>query len=318
MDKKLANLNWKPRWVSHLGCIKGCLDLLCYDISWPWLYGGSGHAFVINIQQQLCPSGPTAWNYEMIFKLGTNLGFRVSSVFGSRDDSDFFQKRLKAWIHVCNCIDANIPCYGWELIHPEFYVINGIQDDNYIFDGPGCNSHNCAKPWFELGNTDIGIIEVMSIDTIDIADSKDVLCDALSFALRHASKPGKWALSGYYTGPKAFDVWADALEQGSANRTGNAYNAAVWAECRQEAAAFLSEAKLKINKAASAFDQAIKAYSEVADKLNDISRRFPIGTTDQSGTQNVKCAESAVILRQASVAEQQGLNALSLILDEIK
>ena len=47
--KKLENLRWKPRNVTHLGCIKGCLDYLGMDVSEPWLYGATGHAFIINI-----------------------------------------------------------------------------------------------------------------------------------------------------------------------------------------------------------------------------------------------------------------------------
>lgn len=31
--KKLDNLKWVPRWVSHLGCIKGCLDYLGLDVT---------------------------------------------------------------------------------------------------------------------------------------------------------------------------------------------------------------------------------------------------------------------------------------------
>ncbi len=49
MEKHLENLRWNPRMVSHLGCIKGCLDYLGMDITDAWLFGGTGHAFIINI-----------------------------------------------------------------------------------------------------------------------------------------------------------------------------------------------------------------------------------------------------------------------------
>ncbi len=59
--KQLKSLRWKPRWVSHLGCIKGCLDFSGIDISDAWLFGATGHAFIINMHEVVCPSGPTAW-----------------------------------------------------------------------------------------------------------------------------------------------------------------------------------------------------------------------------------------------------------------
>lgn len=47
--KKLEYLRWKPHNVTHLGCIKGCLNYLGVEVSDPWLYGATGHAFIINI-----------------------------------------------------------------------------------------------------------------------------------------------------------------------------------------------------------------------------------------------------------------------------
>jgi hypothetical protein len=51
MEKKLANLNWQPRWNSYLGCVKGCLDYLNLDVSDAWLYGATGKAFSLNLPQ---------------------------------------------------------------------------------------------------------------------------------------------------------------------------------------------------------------------------------------------------------------------------
>lgn len=47
--KTLEHLRWKRHYVSHLGCIKGCLNYLGMEISDAWLFGGTGHAFIINI-----------------------------------------------------------------------------------------------------------------------------------------------------------------------------------------------------------------------------------------------------------------------------
>jgi hypothetical protein len=47
--KKLDGLQWHPRYNEHMGCTKGCLDYLGIDVSFPWLYGGTGNAFVLNM-----------------------------------------------------------------------------------------------------------------------------------------------------------------------------------------------------------------------------------------------------------------------------
>ena len=80
----LENLKWSPKWVSHLGCVKGCLDFLGIEITDAWLYGGTGHAFIINIGEDSCPSGPTAWKTMMLFEQGLALGYEIKGVFGSK------------------------------------------------------------------------------------------------------------------------------------------------------------------------------------------------------------------------------------------
>lgn len=102
--KKLENLKWAPRWVSHMGCLRGCLDYLGLDISDAWLYGGTGHAFVINIHPESCPSGPTAWKTMMLFELAPNLGYRTDGVIGFKGEG-FAETQEKAWDFTRRSID---------------------------------------------------------------------------------------------------------------------------------------------------------------------------------------------------------------------
>jgi len=105
--------------VSHMGCLKGCLDYLEMDVSTSWLFGITGHAFINNIGRGVCPSGPTAWRCDRLFALGRNAGFDVETIFGVKSDADFAEKQAKAWVRVREAIDEGYPCYGWELDKPE-------------------------------------------------------------------------------------------------------------------------------------------------------------------------------------------------------
>jgi len=53
MGKTLEALGYRPRWISHMGCLKGCLEYMGNDMSDGWLYGGTGHAFLFNIHPEL-------------------------------------------------------------------------------------------------------------------------------------------------------------------------------------------------------------------------------------------------------------------------
>ena len=54
------HLRWQPKWTTLVGCTKSCLDFLGLEMSFEWLFGGTGHAFFLNFSPVVCPSHPTA------------------------------------------------------------------------------------------------------------------------------------------------------------------------------------------------------------------------------------------------------------------
>jgi hypothetical protein len=318
--KALENLRWSPQWVSHLGCIKGCLDYLGLDISNAWLFGGTGHAFVINLHEEVCPSGPTAWKAEMLFKLGRNLGYDLDGVIGFKRNEDFAAVQRKAWDHVREKIDQGLPCYGWELEIPEFYVVCGYDDGGYYFSGPGCDEGKGPKPWQELGDTGIGVVEMYSVSPGQAADDATTVREAMGFALEHATSPGKWIHDGYRAGLAGYDNWIAAVEEGTASALGMAYNAAVWAECRSYAAQFLREAQERIgSKAEALLDEAIRHYGQVSKSLNEVTELYPFSpdlTEDPIGRAGPSGA-AVEALKKARETEAAGLQVLAAIVEAL-
>jgi len=320
ISKQLDGLRWTPRWVSHLGCVHGCLAYLGADISIPWLYGGTGHAFIINVHEVVCPSGPTAWNYvKLLFDLPLNLGFRVSGVYARNDNpAAFAAKQKEAWEHIRASLDKGIPCYGWELHAPEFYTIHGYDDVGYYFSGPGCDNGRGPKPWHEVGMSPIGVLEMYSIESCAPEPDERVVKDAFSFALEHAENLEDWIFPGYRAGPPAYDLWAQALEDGTANRFGQGYNAAVWAECRENAVVFLKEARARLSgKADALFDEAIGHYTVVNTKLQALAKLHPFQPPSGNEAERVASPEGAVLVREAGAAEEHGLALLAQLRDTL-
>lgn len=318
--KKLENLKWVPRWVSHLGCIKGCLDYLGLDVSDAWLFGATGHALVINVHEVVCSSGPTAWNTEMLFRLGQNIGYEVDGVFGMKSAADFAEKQKLAWEHAKSDIDQGLPCYGWELDIPEYYVVYGYDDAaGYFFSGPGCDEGRGPKPWQELGDTEIGVIEMYRVKPAQAADDVQTVKEALAFALEHAASPSKWIFPKYKAGLDGYDNWIRALESGNADGQGMAYNAAVWTECRGYAVLFLKEAKERLDgQAAVLFDQALDEYQVVFENLQTVAEAFPFHGMEPGHIKDPARIRTALdTLRTARDAEAGGLKALQRIVNEL-
>lgn len=324
--KTLDGLRWRPRWVSHLGC----LEYLGVEISDAWLYGATGHAFVINIHEALCPSGPTAWKSNVLDELGEAIGCRIERIEGDKRQPGFADVQERAWEATQRAIHERIPVYGWELDVPEYYVVNGYDDVGYYYNGPLCDDGAGPKPWRELGVTDIGWLAMYVVRLGQTKGDAAVVKQALDFAVAMRDEPRRWALDHYAMGLEAYDWWIKALDEGGAGGLGMAYNAAVWAECRHYAAEFLVEARLRLQRKGSAlpdaafiaamdaaFIAAIEAYSVVADNLRAVSELFPFMVPNEEKDQNVSdpdcCAKGLLHLRSAKTAEAHGLHALEQI-----
>jgi len=310
----LDGLEWKSAWISHLGCHLGCVDYLGLNLSRAWVYGGTGHAFAINIHETLCPSGPTAWRSDIIDRLAVNLGYIAEGVTGHKSYRDFAAKQRIAWALATGCIDTAVPCYGWELHRPEWYVITGYDDVGYYYSGPGAEHGRQPLPWQELGTTEIGRLSVKCVLQCTPSPDEVAVVEALTFALDHSL--GRYCFNNYVSGPQAFEVWADALESGRADRFGAGYNGECWRECREMAVEFLREARERLSgRADDLFAEAIEHYEAVHAALKAVVERIPFEAETEG--QTVQDVEAAQLLREAGATEQRALNILRRLRDAL-
>ncbi len=117
--KKIPGLEWRQHYNEHMGCIKGCLESLGIQTSLPWLFGATGHAFVLNMKEDVDLECPLGWDYRTIHALAPNVGYRVEQLdtaLGIAPTAEeLVVKRKEAWDLIRGYLDRGLPCYGWEL-----------------------------------------------------------------------------------------------------------------------------------------------------------------------------------------------------------
>ena len=235
----------------------------------------------------------------MLFRLGENVGYKIDGVFANRSQDSFGDKQKEAWNFMRRSIDEGTPCYGWELEIPEYYVIPGYDDTGYYYSGPGCDLGKGPKPWQELGDTGIGLIQMCSVRRGQAADDARTVREALEFALEHAKQKWVHPNSNYKAGLAGYDNWMNALEVGTADGHGMAYNTAVWAECRGLGTQFLREARRRLNGEVSVLlEDAAEQYGMVYQRLQRMADLFPFPPGNEMNNEE-RCNKAVVHLRNA-------------------
>jgi DNA-binding HxlR family transcriptional regulator len=319
--KMLSNVEFKRYWVSQLASLHGCIEYLGIELSKPWLFGITGHAFIINIRDHICPSGPTAWKNDMIIDLTKNIGIKIDEYYAETCYRDYKEKLVNGWDFVKSSINHNNPCYGWQIGEiKEFYVIYGYDNVGYYYKGYYQEGGAGPKPWKNIGEMFLRLYSVKKINTL--VDHGTQVKMALQMVLKHSRNPKEWINKPYYSsGLEGFDKWIKWVENGRAEQFGNAYNSRAWAECRQEAVNFLQEAKTHLNnKLKPYFDKAIKNYEIVAKNLKKISDMYPFDMnklTIEPIDVNEKSKDATNLLKKAKEAEANGLSDLENIIENL-
>ncbi|MEI6502626.1 MAG: hypothetical protein WCP21_16575, partial [Armatimonadota bacterium] len=156
-------------WDSYLGCLQGCLKYLHSDVSPAWLYGVSGHAFGLNIHQQLCPSGPHVWSgWGSLQGREGLLGLKIERVgpWYKGHDDEYEAHQQVAWDRTRKALDAGTACIGYDLSWAEFYVINGYDDGGYRYWNTNMGALKQEGPvaWDQYG--DGGVVHMIALQYV--------------------------------------------------------------------------------------------------------------------------------------------------------
>jgi hypothetical protein len=330
MKKVLQGLNRYNLYNEHMDCVKGCLDCLGQDITFPWLYGGTGQAFVLNMNANVFVDAAQAWDIDTLFALGPNLGWQTERLYVEHEealqmsDQAFQEAQLKAWDFVVDHIDQGLPCYAWELSPiPNYNGIFGYEIDDDYPEKPGAYLYKgysgiSSCRWDAMGTFDVKLVHVLSVIPGTPAAPDKVVRDALIVVLDRIEKRDGWVISDRYTtGLPAYQVWAKALENGAAIRDGHSYLTRVWLENRQQAVKFLEEAQIRLpGTADTAFEAAITYYTETRDALQALYDLHPDRQNMDWSTQ-FQSQQGAALVRKAADAEALGVEHLKDIVKSI-
>jgi len=268
----IPNLRMHPFNTTLMGVLKGVADYFGITVSDAWLFGGSGHAFLINIHEQLCPSGPYVWNRKSFNGLVKNLGIGITEL-GFYSAKSTPEERKKVEDILRNSIDAGSPC---SLLNMENQLISGYDGTRFKVEQPWPKFDFPPKTltfqtWEELG--DEVHVDFFKFNKAEKADDRTIITDGLSAALDMVKDQEGWREEHYYVGLQAYDTWIKAVGDGFGAIHGNWWNGMVWSECRRMASTFFSEIASKhqgkISEQATLLSTEYRNIAELLDKAKE-------------------------------------------------
>jgi hypothetical protein len=299
---ELKNLKMKPFNTSLMGVIKGLSDYYGYNYSDAFIYGSTGHAFLINIHNELRPSGPYCWNMDKLVQLLKNIGIEV-------DDLGFFppdlvkDARTKIEEIIIEKIKKGTPC---SVLNLDNQIIYGYDENALLFCKPWSKASFppaklTYKTWKEFGKDFHA--NFYSYNKIDPEHKKKIVMESIMYALELYDSSESFSWDFYKVGFGAYDNFISAVKKGFGDSHGNWWNAMVWSECRLMAKDYMIEVSELYDLEIKEFMQDIAyIYEQIAKYLKEVSNK------------DLDIKKKIHILEKAKELEQENLNNLKELL----
>jgi hypothetical protein len=300
-SSKLKSLKQPPFNTTMMGVVKSAADHYDLKLSDAMLFGLSGHAFIINIHQTLCPSGPYCWKRERIDPLIANLGLKMTNLgfYGTGTDA-----KTKATIDAAlrNVLDKGMPC---SLMNMENQLINGYDDTGFFTAQPWKNNFPPKKlsfgSWKEFGKRYHA--NFYTFEKKKPIDLRAAVLASLDYAVDMHRKPEDHTSKAYGIGPRAYDNWIAAIPK-HGKQHGNWWNGAVWAVCRHMAAVYFKEVGTWDTSVAKECEHLTQQYQKISDNLKKVSDRKLAPEKQIARLREAKKIEIAAIEKIAALAEK--------------
>lgn len=310
---ELANLQQPPLDTTLMGCIKGACDYFDHDLSVPMLFGLTGHAFLINIHSELCPSGPYVWDKERFYGLLSQIGIRNVGCHQRLKDTDP-QRVRQIEGELKTALDNGKLCM---LDFLEHQLVAGYDEGGLILLQPWNGRADSEIPALTFGSWEECLaLEGWAHVTVLENESEprpllEIATEALTYATEMYQDPARFEFPAgvpgagqYRIGDRAYESWIAGVEKGLGNTHGHWWNAKVWSECRRNAGEFFTQlAELLESPEARRTCEALhEVYADIA------------GSLEKAGNRDLAKGEQAKLLAGAREREREAGSGLEELL----
>jgi len=309
------DVKYVPTWLTWVGSVTGCLRALGLQVDEADVAGMTGYAFVLSVHKELCPSGPTMFDWGTLDG-GVNILGRSTVAFGCGDchTGNFINERTrahcrKAFELIAREVQEGRPCVFWGAYVPEFAIAVGVEKGSII-----ATSYKSARgeeePPIPYDGIDApGGPYVLAFPTPTAIPNAQVVGDRLAVGKAHQLLTGPSAFADYGFGLAGYEYWIKALQGSTASPWGAAYCAQCYAEGRGFARSFLARVASRNLGVAEAVSKGSAAFGRSAAALAEVAKLFPFPPHEELA-EAARREQAIGFLKEARSADEQAAAAL--------
>jgi hypothetical protein len=200
---------------SYMKSLATALNYLNGDVDPVWLMGSSAFAFRIFINEILCPSAMSIFDFSKILPEAIEQsGYQAIYVCRYwKDEANEKTRREEAHSAIIECIDRKVPAVVWDIFDAEWGLIVGYDFEKKVFHTLTYRGEKSLLPFDKLGRNGINILSVAIMGESNQRTRGEIILNSLKAAVSHAEQ-GEWTdRPRYQNGLAAYVQWASFYEK---------------------------------------------------------------------------------------------------------
>jgi hypothetical protein len=310
---------------SYIASLATALNFTSGGLAPAWLMGASAFAFRIFVNETLCPSAMSIFDWSAILPEAVEQAGR-RCIYVSRlwnEDAFEAERRQEAHRAILMAIDRGVPAVVWDVHDVEWGLIVGCDETRALYETLACDGKPTTLPFDRLGRNGIDILSVAIPGKPNGRPREEVVRRSLEAAVAHAEGREWMDRPKYQDGLAAFDLWATLYDRwalitkaGRSDRLSPELPrfVAYYADIHYSARCYAREYLRVIADGDEHLERAAAAYSDVAATLRPVWEHSQGLGDEPADAGNLE--ELARGIRKAKAAEQGGVAGLRRYLSE--
>jgi hypothetical protein len=315
IDPKTKTKREPGIYHSYMSSLATTLNYIKGKVDPVWLMGTSAFAFRIFVNEVMCPSAVSDFDWSSILPEAVEqVGYHCIYVSRLWNENEKEQERKEqAHAAVVEAINKGVPAVVWDVADAEWGLIVGYDDEKQSYQTLTCRAQESSLAFNRLGRNGIDILSVAILGEPNSRSREEIIINSLRAAVNHAEQKEWMERPAYENGLHAYDLWALLFQRwailvraGKGEKIGSRMrsNSLCYAGHHYSARCYARDYLKTITDGNVMLQKASLSYEKVASFLKPVWDCF----SEEKEITERSLLSLAESIKNAKAAEEEGIN----------